>query len=122
MTIKELIAQLREYPQNSEVDIFFNPCKGTETEYDIQCNIDLVGDTDTAPVLIVSPKDKPSDGFETIEEIINENPDSVTIEINKNGMYIYSGGQLNRELDFKDNKTPLEDRSEDIIKRIIREL
>lgn len=122
MKVSELIKALSEYPQETEVDFFFNPCRNSVDVYDVSCDFEIHGDNETSPTILVTPKDKPNEDFETVEELLGENPKEIKIEISRDGMYFYSDGQLRREMDFTDNLSSLDERSEDVIKKLIREL
>ena len=122
MKVSELIKALSEYPQGTEVDFFFNPCKNAVDEYDVSCDFEIHGDNETSPTILVTPKDKPKEESETLEELLREDPKEIKIEISRDGLYFYSDGQLRREMDFIDNTSSLDERSEDVIKKLIREL
>lgn len=119
MTPAKLIKILSQYPQDEEIDFLFNPCKNDVEEYDISVDIEIMGDTETTPTIMITPKIKPARDFETIEELLSENPEQIRIEIEKTGIYVFSNNELRREIELKVKTEKLHDASENIIKKLV---
>lgn len=118
MKVKELLNTLSKYDLDHELDVVFNTDRDWDESVDIACNIEIMGDTNTAPTIIVMPKIKNIKGFETIYELLQENGKTLNIEITERGMYVYLDNELRRELDFKE-KNSLKVNSEEFIKKLI---
>lgn len=118
MKVKELLNTLSKYDSDSEVDVVFNADSECDISADIACNIEIMGDTNTAPTIIVMPKTKNIKGFETIYELLQENGKTLNIEMTERGMYVYLDNELRRELDLKE-KNSLKGNSEEFIKKLI---
>jgi hypothetical protein len=121
MKVKELIAQLSKYSQDHEIDIVLNVTPNSDEETDIQANLELMGDTDTAPTLIVYPQKKSGGDFETIIDLLLETEETLHIEMNKDGMYVFVDKELRRELDFKQNlaREDIKEKAEVFIQKLV---
>ena len=66
--------------------------KEKHDSFDIEVSFEIMGAEETNPTLIVTPV-KSSNNFETIDELIQENPKMINIQINENGIYVYSNDE-----------------------------
>lgn len=118
MKVKELLNTLSKYDLDNEVDVVFNADREWDESVDIACNIEIMGDTNTTPTIIVMPKTKSIKEFETIYELLQENGKTLKIEMTEEGIYVYLDDELRRELDLKE-KNSLKVNSEEFIKKLI---
>lgn len=101
MKVKDLIKVLSQYDTESEVEVIFNPCsENVSDEFDVRSKLEVMGNPETSPTIIVVPETKSTPPFETLTELMHENPKTIRIEIEKTGMYVFADNELRRELDF----------------------
>lgn len=118
MKVHELVNTLLKADQNSDIEFLVNPSNADDEQCDIEFNADIFGediiDELKEITIVLTPKVKSSQDFETIHELLSECK-KVTLEMDDNGIYVFGDGELRRELDFNGSA----DRTSEFVKKII---
>ncbi len=98
MKIKDLIDTLKQFNQEANVKFTLNPTAREKQEldkFDIDLITTIMGNSDCPEFLFTLEKT----AFESIIDLVEVSKGEITIKINNNGIYIYVGEDLVREID-----------------------